>query len=238
MRYFGGKYNISKWVVSVCERYRREGQPWVEPFVGGGNVIFRATGRRIGSDINKYVIALLSAVRDGWDPPSELTEDEYKFLKKKARSKEVVDFELAALIGFAGTCCSFAGRWFEGYARGGSGRNYALEGRRQLLRVRDRLKGVEFKACCYRDLDIPEKSLIYCDPPYKGTKGFGVDKSFDSQEFYEWCRAKAMEGHTVLISEYNAPEDFICVAEKVKTIGVRTKDNGNEVRVERIFLVG
>jgi len=41
----------------------------VEPFVGGGNVINRVTGPRIGIDVNAKMIALLDAIgnRD-WCP--------------------------------------------------------------------------------------------------------------------------------------------------------------------------
>jgi DNA adenine methylase len=43
---------------------------------------------------------------------------------------------------------------------------------------------------------------------------FGYGSSFDSDKFWEWCREKAREGHTLYISEYNAPDDFSCIWQK------------------------
>ena len=57
--------------------------------------------------------------------------------------------------------------------------------------------------------DIPEKSIIYCDPPYKGTSGYGA--KFEYDKFYDWCFSKKDEGHKVYISEYSMPTEFKCV---------------------------
>lgn len=78
---------------------------------------------------------------------------------------------------------------------------------------------------------IPEGSLIYCDPPYAGTAGYYI--KFNHDEFWGWCREKRKEGHTVFISEYDAPQDFICLTE----IQHKTKLNKNrEVeRVEKLY---
>ena len=60
----------------------------------------------------------------------------------------------------------------------------------------------------YRDIRIEPGSVIYCDPPYHGTDGYGVD--FDHDAFCRWC----MEQESlVVISEYNMPDGFTCVAE-------------------------
>ena len=66
----------------------------------------------------------------------------------------------------------------------------------------------------YLELQIPENSLIYCDPPYntEATKGKYKD-NFNHTEFWDWCRQKAKEGHIIFVSEYNAPNDFKCVWE-------------------------
>ena len=54
----------------------------------------------------------------------------------------------------------------------------------------------------------------YCDPPYENTASYKAVDKFNHQEFWEWCRTKSKEGHTVFISEYNAPSDFECIWEK------------------------
>ena len=55
--------------------------------------------------------------------------------------------------------------------------------------------------------------VIYCDPPYKGSEEYIVNKeaSFDHEAFYLWCEKQTLP---VYISEYDMPEDrFLCVAE-------------------------
>ena len=56
------------------------------------------------------------------------------------------------------------------------------------------------------------KAVIYCDPPYANTAGYQT--GFDHEEYYTWCRDKVKEGHIVLCSEYNMPDDFIMIYEK------------------------
>ena len=92
------------------------------------------------------------------------------------------------------------------------------------------MQNVGFRCCSYQDLEIPEKSLIYCDPPYRGTTGYKM--GFDSGAFWQWCRDKAAEGHTVLISEYSAPADFICLLEIEH---FTTVNSNKDKRIEKLF---
>ena len=62
----------------------------------------------------------------------------------------------------------------------------------------------------YRDLYLPPGSVVYCDPPYAGTRDYGV--SFDHRAFYSWCRAVGRR-RPLFVSEYWMPSDFRCVAE-------------------------
>ena len=63
----------------------------------------------------------------------------------------------------------------------------------------------------YRDVPLPEGCVVYCDPPYAGTDGYGVKKdAFDSDTFWEWARKCE---RPLFISEYAAPPDFVCVRE-------------------------
>lgn len=55
----------------------------------------------------------------------------------------------------------------------------------------------------YRKVQIPENSVVYCDPPYKDTHGYGVE--FDHDAFWEWCRTRDFP---VYVSEIKAPTDF------------------------------
>lgn len=71
---------------------------------------------------------------------------------------------------------------------------------------------VEFSSLSYRDVIIPDNSVIYCDIPYKGFTTYANDK-FDYEDFYEYA---LNSDHPIFISEYEMPNDFICVDETNK----------------------
>lgn len=62
--------------------------------------------------------------------------------------------------------------------------------------------------------------LILCTDTYK-------DK-------FKGCRDKIAEGHKVFVSEYNAPDDFVCIWQQ----GVKTAINQSITKdaVERLFV--
>lgn len=64
----------------------------------------------------------------------------------------------------------------------------------------------------YRDLEIPEDSVIYADPPYRTSTGKGdYGVNFDHAAFYDWCESQTQP---LFISEYEMPEDrFVCIAQ-------------------------
>ena len=77
--------------------------------------------------------------------------------------------------------------------------------------------------------------MIYCDIPYKDTTKYKDD--FDHEKFYEWCREMKKQGHTIFISEYNMPDDFICVWEmEVKSsLSANGKSGGSKKSIEKLF---
>ena len=82
----------------------------------------------------------------------------------------------------------------------------------------------------YRELCFDEPGIIYCDPPYKNTTGYGEDcaEPFCHDEFYGWCEAQKFP---VYISEYQMPEErFACIAEwdKVTTMAAKTTTHVTE----------
>ena len=83
----------------------------------------------------------------------------------------------------------------------------------------------------YRDLHIPEGAVVYCDPPYANTTGYGT--GFDHQAFYAWCRAVGKH-HPLFVSEYWMPSDFRCVAELTVRALAGAKTNAR-TRIEKIF---
>lgn len=63
----------------------------------------------------------------------------------------------------------------------------------------------------YRNYVYHDDDVVYCDPPYAGTNGYG--REFDHEDFWQWCRTRDFP---VYVSEYRAPEDFISIWSKEK----------------------
>jgi DNA adenine methylase len=77
--------------------------------------------------------------------------------------------------------------------------------------------------------------LVYCDPPYQGTTQYGAFNGFDHELFWNTMREWS-KNNTVVISEYSAPDDFICVKEINSQMGLSSKGGNREVRVEKVFM--
>ena len=225
MQYMGSKNRIARYLLPTILIERKPEQWWVEPFVGGANMIDKVGGKRIGNDSHRYLIALHQALQTGWVPPTEISKELYYDVKKnqKKYSDEV--------IGFVGFLCSFGGKWWGGYAKNNKGDNYAERGSRVLVKQAEKLKDVVFVCGNYLTMQIPPNSLIYCDPPYEGTTCYKDD--FDHGIFWEWCRTKVKEGHVVFVSEYNAPDDFECV--KIVQHKTILDKNSQYKRTEKLF---
>lgn len=210
MVYMGSKNRIAKELIPIITKDLKPNQWYVEPFVGGANMIDKIEHPyKLGADNNKYLIALLEAVQNGQELPEHITKDEY--IAVKTNKNNYPDW----YVGFVGFVCSFRGKFLGGYSgyyntKTGIQRNYIMERKNNLLK--QNLNRIKLVCSSYENLDIPANSIIYCDPPYNGTTKY--KDSFDSDAFWQWCRDKAKEGHTVYVSEYNAPEDFKCIWEK------------------------
>lgn len=86
----------------------------------------------------------------------------------------------------------------------------------------------------YRDVDIKDDSVIYCDIPYFQSRQYKHNKeAFDYEAFYEWCEKQEQ---LVIISEYWMPEDrFVRIAEKARKSSFSATNNSLE-RIERLFV--
>lgn len=233
MKYMGSKARIAKYILPIILKDRTPGQWYVEPFVGGANMIDKVDGNRIGSDSNEYLIALLDAVSKGWMPPESVSEEEYNRVNKNRDEDK-------ALTGYVGFCLTFGAKWFGGYVGnlgdvGNANRDRLGEGRRNLLKTQKLINGITFISKSYSSLRLNKPCIIYCDPPYEGTTGY-KDK-FDSASFWQWCREMSDSGHSVFISEYNAPEDFECIweMELKSSLSANRKSGGNKISTEKLF---
>lgn len=208
MKYMGSKNRIAKEILPIMLKERVQ-RTWVEPFVGGANVIDKVQGKRIGNDNQEYVIALYKALQNGYIPPKEVTSD---FFFEVENNKDKYPKEL---VGYLGTQLTFGCEWWGSFRRDNTGkRNYDVEAYNNVMKQQPNLIGVEFTCGDYRDLEIPSNSLIYCDPPYRGVRKYVGNVKFDSDVFWEVCRNWYKQGHIVFVSEYEAPADFECVWSK------------------------
>jgi DNA adenine methylase len=229
MKYMGSKNRIAKYILPIILKDRKEGQCYVEAMVGGANLIDKVDGWRIGCDYNDHLISALTLVRDN---PEILPIDSTEYTKEmreiaiECDSNSPVDH----LMYFA---CSFGARYKASWAVGHQTEDFVRAARSNAMKQTGKIKGVEFICSSYMDLEIPEDSVIYCDPPYKGTAGY--KSKFDHDVFFEWCRDKRKEGHQVFISEYNAPDDFVCVwSGEIKSN--LTKQGKQKTAVEKLFI--
>lgn len=225
MRYFGGKSRVAKKIVSYLESQRKKDQKFIEPFVGGANIVSRMVGDREAYDINSYLIELYKNLQNGYNLPDYISEEDYKYVKSHLDENP----PLTAFVGFG---CSYAGKWFGGYARG-EGRNFAAEAKRSILKKMSTMENVIFKCCDYKTLHL-SNCLIYCDPPYKGTTKYNGVPDFDHKLFWEIMRKWSIN-NDVFISEYDAPDDFECVL-SIPTKTQMRDTNGNHIdRIEKLY---
>ena len=241
MRYQGGKSRIAQQLADIINRTsvptererererERESNCFVSLFCGSCSVEskIKSFDRIILNDKHEYLIELLKGVQNGYELPEYISEEQYKYIREHKDEDKV-------LTGFVGFGCSFGGKWFGGYARNKTQTNYAAQSKKSLLKDMATLTNAEFICSDYRDVVLPKNCIIYADPPYDNTTGYGREK-FNSNDFWEYARIVSQE-HLLFISEQNAPNDFISIWEKpfTRTLDVNKQ---NQFKVtEKLFI--
>ena len=224
MKFMGSKRRIVKDILPLMN-LERLNYDWVEPFVGGGNMIERVDGKRFGYDIDEKVINALILIRDNLDiipkNNSEFTEYDYQNPPPHLES-------------FAGFAYSYGAKWKGGWRRDKSGkRDYVAEAYRNAQKQSPLIQDVEFAVKDFKDIKLTRLSLVYCDPPYKDSTKYSKQK-FNHDFFWNWCRDLSHEGHIVFISEYAAPDDFVEIWRK-EQVSSLTKDTGSKKALEKLF---
>jgi len=235
MKYMGSKRRIAKHILPII-LHNRTDQVYVEPFVGGGNMIEHVANPRIASDVNPFVISALSIIKNYPEKlPKTLTEKEYQEYKRKSKSYNLSFFE-HSMVGYVGFALSYAGKWFGGYCRDGAGkRDYIMEAYRNAQKQSKHLQDIVFYNYSYEEVPIPPRSIIYCDPPYADTTNYSTS-DFNHERFWKWCRNMAGDGHQIFVSEYSAPTDFTCVWSKPIATSL-TADTGSKQATECLFTI-
>ena len=186
------------------------------------------------ADSHVELIDLWKAMQNGWLPPTELSEEDYQWLRLNPEAP-------GHLRAYAGFGCSFAGKYFGGYARCKRGDNYPQAAHNGLLSKMACMRHATFLCVDYKSLNIPDGAVVYCDPPYADTTKFNGSVAFNSGEFWPWVRELSNRCF-VFVSEYKAPHDFDVVLEvktalEMRSGGSRSTGVGvREPRVERLFI--
>lgn len=239
MKYMGSKAKIAKDILPFIHSYMMINNidTYIEPFVGGANMIDKVqASHRYGYDKNRYLIALFKHLQNGGKLPEDVSREQYSDCRAHYQVDDghYPDWYLAAVGFLAG----FNGRFYDGcYANpgyeGDKYRDYYQEAKRNILEQMRLLQDVEFGISNYKDLE-PHNSLVYCDPPYAGTKGYlTITKDFNHKEFWDTMREWSKD-NIVLISEENAPEDFDVIWEQEVSRTIRATDKSKAT--EKLFI--
>lgn len=235
MRYVGSKNKLSKELVPIIQSYiTKETKGYLEPFVGGANVIDKIQCKnKIGYDVHEELIELLKYIQNFSELlPERILEDRYIEVKD---NKEKFEKWYVGLVGF---CASFGAKFFGGYARDSRDDNsgkWSAGAIKNLKKQAPKLKNIKFECRDFRSINKNDfkNYVIYCDIPYKGTTKYKTEK-FPYDEFYEWVKEMSIH-NTVLISEYNMPEEFECIWEKEVKVNLDSNRGKANKRIEKLF---
>ena len=84
----------------------------------------------------------------------------------------------------------------------------------------------------FAEVEIPSNSVVYCDPPYRGTGGYLKAKRFNHERFYDWALRQTVP---VFVSEYAMPEDFVEVAAWQKVCSM-SRNTAPKATTEKLFV--
>lgn len=233
MRYMGGKSRIAKDISNIINGYTKGELPFVSLFCGSCAIESRVDSPyKICNDKHEYLIAMWQALQNGCELPDSITKEQYQDIKANLDRDK-------ALSGFVGFGCSFGGKWWGGYASGWKNdkskmRNFCDEGKRQTMKKLNGLTDATFFDCDYLNLSIVEHAIVYADPPYMNTTGYSTD-AINYDEFWQHMRTLGKD-HVVLISEEQAPEDFICIWQKSFTRTLDRNKSNQPQKIEKLFI--
>ena len=235
MQYVGSKNRLSKELAPIIQSYITEDTvAYIEPFVGGANMIDKIKHHtKIGSDIHKELIALLNYNKNNIQQiPDTFTKEEWNDVKNNKTSYP--DWYVG-LIGF----CSFGSIYFSAFPHSKKCPDVPAQMIRSIKRQSPNIQDVIFEHKSFLDYNPNEykNCVFYLAPPYRKTLSYSTGE-FPHEEFDKWAIELAKH-NTVLISEYQMPEDkFECIWSK--DVKVTLNANGsmvNNKRVEKLFKV-
>lgn len=242
----GSKAKYAKYIVPILQKAIDENniKTYIEPFVGGANVIDKIKcENRIGYDRSETLVALLNCMKNGefnsllTDCTKEQWDEAKSYVKDGIVSNNLTLPQIGGIEFFG----SFSNGGFpRGFAKPSQGRNYYQEAYRNAKEQADKLKDITFMQKTFQEVDSNSLSnaVIYCDPPYYGTKQYGYAKDNwkeqDFIDFWNWVR-ELSKNNFVFVSEQSAPDDFKAIWEMEchRTVG---KDNKFKA-TEKLFVI-
>lgn len=238
MKYIGSKNRVAKDIVPILQNCINGNniKNYVEPFAGGFNVIDKIVcDNRLGNDIDCLPIDLIETAKDIPNffetlPKPYPTKEHYYDVRDNA-DKYNKGYRAAVLL-FASYNARVYGGCYGAFAntKEGNIRNYFNEAKKNFIKQLPNLKNIKTSCGDYTSVIIPNDSMVYCDPPY--SSGIGYSTTFNTEEFWEWVRKQSMNNY-VLVSEYNAPDDFISIwSAEIKT---HMNNRGKLKKTEKLF---
>lgn len=235
----GSKARYTPYIIPILQQCINEHNVgvYVEPFVGGANVIDKIECKeRYAYDRSDTLIALLKQMESNFngvlkDGNRELWDKGKDYVKNGNMPEDMSLADIGAMEFFASYC---NGGFPRGYAKNTSTRNYFNEAYRNAEKQAPSLKGIHFDCRNYWEVSIPDGSVVYNDPPYACTKiyGYANQPKMDYDHFWNWAREISKKNY-VFISEQTAPDDFeVLWQQEVK----RTTNKTNDFKaVEKLF---
>lgn len=252
MVYMGSKSRFAKELVPIINKLIEinNTETFIDCFCGGANLSCHPKYKinvknKILIDKNKYLISLLKYVSKNDIEYFSIDKTEYNKLKEKIRSGKGVGID-DWKVGYYGFLFSFGGKFFDTYIKfykqKDKIREMPKERLNNLLKQRDELsKVLEFKYSDYtylKDIKLGENFMIYFDPPYKNKKTYNEkynELNINHDEFWQFVREKSKEC-ICLVSEYNAPKDFISIWKKDVKSKINNMNKNSMKNTENLFI--
>ena len=254
LKWVGGKRQLLE---EIEKRLPKRISYYVEPFVGGGAVLFDRQPQYVRiNDYNKELINVYRVVRDNPDALiEELKNHEKKndesgsewfyFVRGIDRTPEfenLSDVKRAARIIYLNKTCynglfrvNSAGQLNVPYGRYKHPNIVNEVGIRALhgyfCNADIEMREGDFADCL---IDLPKGAFVYLDPPYRNTTSYKGAKGLDYDELYDWLR-EASQTCKVFVSEYQMPDDFKLVAEFPQLTQLCDDKGKQFVSIEKVF---
>jgi DNA adenine methylase len=198
----GGKHRQGPKIAEFVKMVLKPRQWYVEPFCGALGAAWRVNhNKMILGDVSEALINMWKTFQDmNFELPDVITEKQYNKIKN---IRDPSDWRTA----YYGFGASFGGSYFTTFAfRQGNHTNP-----RALKRLTNLKRNINAKFVCsdYKKLKIPKSSVVYCDPPYENRTKCHDFNTFNTEEFWQWCRNQVKSRDIVLVTSFVVPNDFV-----------------------------